>query len=458
MIKLIVFDLDGVLVNARELHYEALNRSLKEIDPKYMIELEEHLSTFDGLPTSKKLNMLTKMKCLPVDSHNVVWKNKQKHTINIISNEYGRDDRICNLLRDLKEEGFKIAVASNSIRETIKMVLLRKGFMEYIDFFYSNQDVKNSKPNPEIYLKCMIKAEVGPQETVVVEDSHIGREAAQRAGAHVCGVMNSEEVTREKIFGFIEKNKPKTLTRPKWQGGNMKVLIPMAGEGSRFQKAGYSFPKPLIEVNGKPMIQLVVENLNIDAQHIFVVRKEHEERYNIKHLLQLISPGCEVILTDGLTEGAACTTLLAKEFINNDEALLYANSDQFLEWDSNEFMYSMMADSIDGGMLTFEATHPKWSFAKLGEDGYVNEVAEKKPISNIATTGIYYWKHGSDYVKYAEQMIENNVRVNNEFYVCPVFNEAIADNKKIKIFPTEKMWGIGTPEDLDTFLRNYKGS
>ena len=457
MIKLIVFDLDGVLVNARELHYEALNRSLNEIDAKYMIGLEEHLSTFDGLPTSKKLKMLTKMKGLPIDSHHSVWKNKQKHTINIISNEYGRDERLCNLLRELKEEGFQIAVASNSIRDTIKMVLLRKGFMEYIDFFYSNQDVKNPKPNPEIYLKCMVKAEVGPQETIVVEDSHIGREAAQRAGAHVCGVMNSEDVTRDKIFGFIEKKTPKTLSRPKWQGGDMKVLIPMAGEGSRFQKAGYAFPKPLIEVNGKPMIQLVVENLNIDAQHIFVVRREHEERYNIKHLLQLISPGCEVVYTDGLTEGAACTTLLAKEFINNDEPLLYANSDQFLEWNSNEFMYSMMADNIDGGMLTFEATHPKWSFAKLGPDGYVTEVAEKKPISNIATTGIYYWKHGSDYVKYAEQMIEKDIRVNNEFYVCPVFNEAIADDKKIKIFPTEKMWGIGTPEDLDTFLRNYKG-
>lgn len=457
MIKLVVFDLDGVLVDARELHYEALNRSLKEIDPKFMVEREEHLSTFDGLPTSKKLKMLTEMKGLPLDSHHGVWKNKQKHTINIISNEYGRDERICKLLRDLKDEGLKVAVASNSIRETIKMVLLRKGFMEYIDFFYSNQDVKNPKPNPEIYLKCMVKAEVGPKETVVIEDSHIGRAAAQSAGAHVCGVMNSEEVTKERIFEFIEKNKPKTLSKPKWQGGKMKVLIPMAGEGSRFQKAGYSFPKPLIEVNGKPMIQLVVENLNIDAQHIFVVRKEHEERYNIKHLLQLISPGCEIILTDGLTDGAACTTLLAKEFINNDEALLYANSDQFLEWDSNEFMYSMMADSIDGGMLTFEATHPKWSFAKLGPDGYVSEVAEKKPISNIATTGIYYWKHGSDYIKYAEQMIENNIRVNNEFYVCPVFNEAIADDKKIKIFPAKKMWGIGTPEDLDTYLRNYKG-
>lgn len=457
MIKLVVFDLDGVLVDARELHYEALNRSLKEIDPKYMVNRDEHLSTFDGLPTSKKLKMLTKMKGLPLESHQQVWENKQKHTIKIISNEYSRDERICDLLRDLKRAGLKVAVASNSIRETIKMVLLRKGFMEYVDFFYSNQDVKNPKPNPEVYLKCMIKAEVGPEETVVVEDSHIGREAAQRAGAHVCGVMNSDDVTKERVFGFIEKNMPKTLSKPKWQGGNMKVLIPMAGEGSRFQKAGYAFPKPLIEVNGKPMIQLVVENLNIDAQHIFVVRKEHEERYNIKHLLNLISPGCEVIFTDGLTEGAACTTLLAKEFINNDEALLYANSDQFLEWDSNEFMYSMMADNIDGGMLTFEATHPKWSFAKLGPDGYVTEVAEKKPISNIATTGIYYWKKGSDYVKYAEQMIAKDVRVNNEFYVCPVFNEAIADDKKIKIFPTEKMWGIGTPEDLDTFLRNYKG-
>lgn len=457
MIKLVVFDLDGVLVDARELHYEALNRSLKEVDPKYIVEREEHLSTFDGLPTSKKLKMLTEMKGLPLESHHSVWKNKQKHTINIISNEYGRDERICNLLRDLKQEGLKIAVASNSIRETIKMVLLRKGFMEYVDFFYSNQDVRNPKPNPEIYLKCMVKAEVGPQETVIIEDSHIGREAAQRAGAHVCGVMNSEDVTKEKVFGFIEKNRPRTLSRPKWQGGDMKVLIPMAGEGSRFQKAGYAFPKPLIEVNGKPMIQLVVENLNIDAQHIFVVRKEHEERYNIKHLLQLISPGCEVIYTDGLTEGAACTTLLAKEFINNDEPLLYANSDQFLEWDSNEFMYSMMADNIDGGMLTFEATHPKWSFAKLGPDGYVAEVAEKKPISNIATTGIYYWKQGSDYVKYAEQMIEKDIRVNNEFYVCPVFNEAIGDDKKIKIFPAKKMWGIGTPEDLDTYLRNYKG-
>ena len=134
---------------------------------------------------------------------------------------------------------------------------------------------------------------------------------------------------------------------------------------------------------------------------------------------------------------------------------MIANSDQFVEWNSNEFMYSMVADNIDGGILTFTATHPKWSFAKLDEDGFVCEVAEKKPISNIATVGIYYWRKGSDYVKYTEQMIEKDIRTHNEFYVCPVFNEAIGDSKKIKVFSIDKMWGLGTPEDLERFISDF---
>ena len=237
----------------------------------------------------------------------------------------------------------------------------------------------------------------------------------------------------------------------------MNVLIPMAGAGSRFEQAGYTFPKPLIDVNGKPMIQVVTENLNIDAKFIFIVQKEHYEKYSLLHLLNLITNNnCEIVQVDGITEGAACTTLLAKEFINNDEPLVMANSDQFIEWDSNEFMYSMTADDIDGGIVTFKATHPKWSFAKLNDDGFVSEVAEKKPISDIATVGVYYWTKGSDYVKYAEQMIEKDIRTNNEFYVCPVFNEAIEDDKKIKIFPIENMWGLGTPEDLDRYMENHE--
>ena len=453
MIKLIIFDLDGVLVDARELHYDALNRALANVDPQYVIHREEHLSTYDGLPTTKKLNMLTKHKGLSKDKHQFVWEDKQRQTINIINETMVYDERIRKILCSLKNRGYKLCVASNSIRETVKMMLVRKGFMEYIDFFYSNQDVGKPKPNTEMYLRAMIKGRVNPNECVIIEDSHIGRKAALDAGAFLCAVTDAEDLSEEKIIATINYAEGKGQTRPKWQGGDMNVLIPMAGAGSRFEAAGYTFPKPLIDVNGKPMIQVVVDNLNVDAHHIFVVQKEHYKKYNLQHVLNLIAPGCDIIQTEGVTEGAACTTLLAKEFIDNDKPLLLANSDQFIEWDSNNFMYSMMADSIDGGILTFESTHPKWSYAKLDDQGFVCEVAEKKPISNLATVGVYYWKHGSDYVRCAEQMIAKDIRTNNEFYVCPVFNEAIGDGLRIKTYNIDRMWGLGTPEDLQTFLK-----
>jgi len=215
----------------------------------------------------------------------------------------------------------------------------------------------------------------------------------------------------------------------------------------------------LIDVNGQPMIQVVVDNINMDANYIFIVQEEHYKKYNLQNTLNLIAPGCKIVQVNGITEGAACTTLLAKEFINNGNPLIIANSDQYVEWNSSEFMHSMVADGINGvdaGILTFTSTHPKWSYAKVNDDEFVVEVAEKNPISTCATVGIYYWKCGSDYVKYAESMISKNVRTNNEFYVCPVFNEAILDNKKVKTFNVEKMWGIGTPEDLQLFLQHKR--
>jgi HAD superfamily hydrolase (TIGR01509 family) len=453
MIKLIIFDLDGVLVDAKEIHYESLNRALRNIDEKYVIGREEHLSMYDGLNTTKKLELLSESKGLPEDMHDTVWKGKQEMTLDII-NEFTYDHALRTVLQKLKSDGYTLCVASNSIRETVKMMLIRKGFAEYFDFYYSNQDVKFPKPNAEIYLRCMVKAGVSPKETLVIEDSHIGRKAAHNSGAFVCPVIDSKDVTYEKINEHLNVHNSRKDINPKWQGGKMKVLIPMAGAGSRFLEHGYTFPKPLIDVKGKPMIQVVIDNLNIDAQHVFIVQKSHYEKYHLKTLLNLISPNCEIVQVDGLTEGAACTTLLAKEYINNDQPLLIANSDQFIEWDSNEFMYSMGADAIDGGILTFKSTHPKWSFAKLDETGFVERIAEKEPISDIATVGVYYWSKGSDYVKYAEQMIEKNIRVNGEFYVAPVYNEAINSGQKFKTFDIKKMWGIGTPEDLNTFLSN----
>ena len=453
MIKLIVFDLDGVLVETKQLHYDALNKALSDIDDKYVISFEEHLSKYDGLSTRKKLDLLSKEKGLSGIEHNGVWLRKQNYTSQMIR-ELKPDNRIINILERLKNDGYKIAVASNSIRETVKITLLKLGFLEHIDFYLSNEDVKYPKPSPELYLKSMIEAGVSPKETLIIEDSIIGRTAANESGAYLMGINNPDDVIYDNIINYINSIN-RNYKKPKWQGGKMNVLIPMAGAGSRFEKAGYTFPKPLIDVRGKPMIQWVVDNLNVEAKYIFIVQKSHFEKYNLKDTLNNFCPNNEIVQVDGITEGAACTTLLAKQYIDKDEPLIIANSDQFVEWNSEEFIYSCSTADLDANILTFKSTHPKWSYTKLNELGYVTEVAEKKPISDIATVGIYYWRKGSDYVKYAEQMISKNIRVNNEFYVCPVFNEAIEDGKKIRTFNIEKMWGLGTPEDLENFLKNY---
>jgi HAD superfamily hydrolase (TIGR01509 family) len=452
-IKFIIFDLDGVLVEAKEIHYEALNEALGE---KYMITWDEHLSRYDGLKTSQKLEMLTSDKGLPIDLYEEVWINKQRLTIDKLKS-LPKSEQLIDCMSSLTNDGYKIAVCSNSIRKTVLTVLSKLGIIEYIDLIISNEDVKNSKPHPEMYWKAISMMSFLPEQTLIVEDSPYGLLAASRSKSHVLRVKSPTEVSYSNITKKINEIKMgNILTTPKWKNEKLNILIPMAGAGSRFEQAGYTFPKPLIEVNGKPMIQVVVENLNIDANYIYVVQRSHREKYNLDTMLNLITPGCKIVEVEGLTEGAACTALLAKKYIDNDSPLFFANSDQFVEWDSNEFMYKMQESNCDGGIVTFKATHPKWSFAKIDDSGFVTEVAEKNPISDNATVGYYYWKHGSDFIKYAEKMIERNIRVNNEFYVCPVFNQAIEDCKKIRIFESSKMWGLGTPEDLKFYLENHK--
>lgn len=234
----------------------------------------------------------------------------------------------------------------------------------------------------------------------------------------------------------------------------MKILIPMAGEGSRFAKEGYTFPKPLIDVDGKPMIQRVVENLSFPAEFIFLVRKEHLHKYEgLSVTLNRITGGrFKIVEVDGLTEGAACTALLAKEHINSDDDLLIANSDQVIDYRPENFITMKNLITVDGIVFTFNAVHPKWSFAKVDSTGFVTQVAEKVPISNVATCGIYWYRRGKDFVEAAESMIAKNIRVNNEFYIAPVYNEMIGSGKTVIPFFVQEMHGIGTPEDLNAFL------
>jgi HAD superfamily hydrolase (TIGR01509 family) len=450
--KLIIFDLDGVLIDTRDLHFEVLNEALNEVSNEYVISYKDHLSKFDGLSTKKKLEILSNEKGLPLEYHDFIWKRKQSLTSEKLKTYLKYDEKIVKIIKKLKEDGLKVCVASNSIRETIKISLMKIGVMEHIDYFISNEDVNSPKPHPEIYMKCMIKEKVLPKETLIIEDSYIGRTAAIQSGAILCPVKNPTEVTLERIYEVMNRE----VKDPKWEDKKMNILIPMAGAGSRFSNAGYSFPKPLIQVGDKPMIQVVIENLNIDANYIFLVRTEQYEKYNLKSLLNIITPNCKIILVDKLTEGACSTTLLAENYINNDSPLLIANSDQFIEWSSGEFYHSINSVGIDGSILIFNNNHPKWSYVKSDQYGNVIELKEKEVISNDATVGIYYWSKGSDYVKYSHQMIDKNLRVNGEFYVAPVYNEAISDNKIIKTYKINKIWGLGTPEDLKYYLENKK--
>jgi len=436
MIKLIIFDLDGVLIDTKALHYQCLNTALESIDPKYTISFNEHLIKYDGLKTGEKLKLLSKEKNLPEHLHRQIWIEKQRLTLNSLD-DIKESDKLKHLLDNLSQDGYKIACCTNSIRKTVNTILSNLGIISHFDLILSNDDVENSKPHPEIYWTAMSKLKMMPGETLIVEDSPNGLIAACRSNANVFRVNSPNDLTHGSLYDKINTNK-NNMKIPKWKGENLNVLIPMAGAGSRFQSAGYTFPKPLIDVRGDPMIQRVVDSLNIDANYIYIIQKEHRQKYNLDTLLKLITPKCSIVEVDGITEGAACTTLIAKELI-----------------DSSEFFYKMIEQKADGGMLTFKSTHPKWSFAKVDESNNITEVAEKNPISDIASVGIYYWQKGSDYVKYAEQMIEKNIRVNNEFYICPVFNEAICGGKTIKIHNIEKMWGLGTPEDLEYFIKNY---
>jgi dTDP-glucose pyrophosphorylase len=230
----------------------------------------------------------------------------------------------------------------------------------------------------------------------------------------------------------------------------INVLIPMAGLGSRFVEKGYALPKPLIRIFGKPMIKLVVDSLALpEANYIFIVQKEHRVKYHLDDVLDEIIPGCTLVEVDGLTDGAAVTTLAAKDLIDNDTPLIISNSDQVVVWDSLAFQ-SLLASQ--GVIALFQADDSKWSFAKISDDGLITEVAEKKVISNNASVGIYGWESGSDYVRYAEQMISKDLRTNNEFYIAPVYNEAISDGKKIVPYFVDEMYGVGTPEDMNDYI------
>jgi dTDP-glucose pyrophosphorylase len=241
----------------------------------------------------------------------------------------------------------------------------------------------------------------------------------------------------------------------------LNIVIPMAGAGSRFAIAGYEMPKPLIDVSGQTMIEVVINNLRPSCPHrfIFICQTGHIREFGLEQKLRNWAPGCEIVAVDGVTQGAACTVLAAKHFINNDDALMIANSDQFIEVNVDDYLGSM--GNFDGLIMTMKANDPKWSYVGFGPDGSVESVVEKKVISNDATVGIYNFAKGCEFVSAALAMIDADIRTNGEFYVAPVYNMMIRTGARIGIFGVGQvgvgMHGLGTPEDLAAFLHSKHG-
>lgn len=240
----------------------------------------------------------------------------------------------------------------------------------------------------------------------------------------------------------------------------LNIVVPMAGAGSRFSKAGYVDPKPLIKIHDTPMIEVVVSNLRPQMPHrfIFIVQSAHAEAYGLREFLPRISNGGLVIEINGLTEGAACTVLHARDLINSDDPLMIANSDQYIDCDINTYLNQMVASKLDGLIMTMTADDPKWSFVALNEQHLVTRVVEKEVISTEATVGIYNFRRGRDFVCAADNMIARNERVNNEFYVAPSYNELIRQGHRVGIHnigaEAHGMYGLGIPTDLELFLRH----
>lgn len=238
----------------------------------------------------------------------------------------------------------------------------------------------------------------------------------------------------------------------------LTIVIPMAGRGSRFADAGYELPKPLLPIHGVPMVEIVVRNLapSEPARFVFVCRREHLAAYGVEAGLRHAAPGCEIVAIDEVTEGAACTVLLAAHAIDPDDVLVIANSDQWVDHAMDASLHKLRADGLDGLIFTMAANDPKWSYVELDAAGRVCNVVEKEVVSEEATVGIYLFARGGDFLRAARAMIAADRRSNGEFYVAPAYNELIAAGAVIGIDNVgsdgDGMYGLGVPDDYETFL------
>ena len=446
---LVLFDLDGVLVDCCDLHREAFCLAWNTICTHAPIDRKFHDEHLEAKTTKQKIAICFEKLVPELDisaTGIAISERKQDITKKLLAT-FPYPTRIRAAMMALAKAGHTLGCCTNSIRATAETCLRGLGIMELMTVILSNEDVSTPKPSPEIYIKAMSIAGFSAMDTIIFEDSDVGQAAARASGATVINVIDSVDITSEFVMKAVE-----TRCRPSIGFSHINVVVPMAGEGSRFKTAGYKTPKPFIPVFDKPMYKWVLDNMTGKYPVVFhlMVRREHLEHFGS------LPPNIHLHVVEKLTEGAACTVLLIKQLINSQEPLMIVNSDQYLEWDVDRFLSAALNPAYSGTISTFTQpieTDLRWSYAAVSKEGLVERVAEKEFIGPHATTGIYFWQRGADFVAAAEAMIAAGTRVNGEFYVCPVYNVAIARGAAVRIMNCRRMWGLGVPGDLELFLQ-----
>lgn len=222
----------------------------------------------------------------------------------------------------------------------------------------------------------------------------------------------------------------------------LNILVPLGGTSAFFDSPEYLFPKPLVEIQGKPMIEMVINNLELirlEKKYVFVVKSSDCHKYHLNNVLQLITNNqCEIVKLENETKGATCSALLAVDYIDSDDELLIVNGDQIIDYNLTKVITSFRQQGVDAGVICFESVHPRWSFIRLDEQEYIVEAAEKEPISKSAIAGFYYFKQGSLFVHAAMKSIEKNASINGLYFIAPVLNELILENKVLKPYYIDK--------------------
>lgn len=423
----LIFDLDGVLVDAKELHFLSLNKALVDCNLKPISE-EQHFLEFDGLPTQEKINRL----------------GCQAHGEKIIQlkNEYVLAE-IPNLTNSgigsiIQKLGQKIYVCSNAqkwfVEECIKML----GF----DAEIVTPNPLPPKPAPDMY-EFILKQH---NECYIFEDNPNGLKAAFAAqrnypNTKVIRVDDAEDAVHKlKMLGPVSD--------PYVWHDYPTIIIPMLGESKRFYEKGYTVPKYQLPVGSGTMLSTTIASLQVGTGRLTIAARDNERAYLSSYCVKYFDQN---VVTEGMVDTILRT--LKGCTIYPDEPLILASCDQAQKYDALSCMYVLRNNPhVDGICLVFKETegNPKWSFCKTRENSnIIEEVAEKRPISQWANCGVYFWKRAADFIRYAEQMMAANDRVRNEFYAAPVFNYAIKDGKNIIIKEAEEFYPLGVPEDYE---------